>query len=110
MRNVKVFQMKENEIVDFLHKAKTGRLATINAEGFPVIIPVNFVYHNHRIYIHTAPVGEKVQNIFRNSQVGFEADQRIVTLPSYYFYDSNDPSEADSLYHSIVIKGYATLI
>lgn len=110
MKNVEAFQMNENEISIFLHKARTGRMATINTEGFPVIIPLNFVYLNNRIYLHTAPIGEKVQNILGNSHVGFEADQNIVTLPAYYFYDSNDPSEADTLYRSVVIKGYAKLI
>ena len=56
--------------------------------------------------MHSHPFGEKLDNIKRNSQVGFEVDQHICFLPSYYFHPT-DASQADTLYISIVIKGNA---
>jgi hypothetical protein len=41
--------------------------------------------------------------------VGFEADQHICFLPSYYFHPS-DASQADTLYISVVIKGKAEIV
>jgi uncharacterized protein len=59
--------------------------------------------------MHSHPFGEKIENIKRNSKVGFEVDQHICFLPSYYFHPT-DASQADTLYVSVVIKGNALLI
>ena len=61
------------------------------------------------IYMHSHPLGEKLDNIKRNSKVGFEVDQHICFLPSYYFHPA-DASQADTLYISIVIKGNALIV
>jgi uncharacterized protein len=41
--------------------------------------------------------------------VGFEVDQHICFLPSYYFHP-RDASQADTLYISVVIKGKAEIV
>lgn len=104
------FSMTETETAAFLHKMTTGRLATVNDEGYPVIIPLNFVFDSNVIYFHSAPFGEKLDHIEKRSQVGFEVDQTIATLPCYYFYGTKDPSETDTLYKSVVMKGTARRI
>jgi hypothetical protein len=59
--------------------------------------------------MHSHPFGEKLDNIRRNPNVGFEVDQHICFLPSYYFHPS-DASQADTLYISVVIKGKAEIV
>jgi nitroimidazol reductase NimA-like FMN-containing flavoprotein (pyridoxamine 5'-phosphate oxidase superfamily) len=59
--------------------------------------------------MHSHPVGEKLENIKRNSKVGFEVDSYVCFLPSYYFHPT-DASQADTLYVSVVIKGNAFLV
>jgi len=59
--------------------------------------------------MHSYPIGEKIQNIKRNSRVGFEVDSYVCFLPSYYFHPT-DASQADTLYISVVIKGTASVI
>ena len=59
--------------------------------------------------MHSHPFGEKLDNIRRNPQVGFEVDQHVCFLPSYYFHPS-DASQADTLYVSVVIKGRAEIV
>ena len=61
------------------------------------------------IYMHSHPIGEKLDNIERNSKVGFEVDRHVCFLPSYYFHPT-DASQADTLYISVVIKGNAMSI
>ena len=61
------------------------------------------------IYMHSHPFGEKIENIKRNSKVGFEVDSYVCFLPSYYFHPT-DASQADTLYISIVIKGNASIV
>jgi len=113
-------QSKEN-IISFLNNQAVGRFATIDINGFPQIIPMNFVYvqaekidNSHilkqdAIYMHSYKFGEKIDNIKRNSNTGFEVDQHLAFLPSYYFHPS-DASQADTLYKSVVIKGQSHII
>ena len=113
----------KKKIIEFLNKQPVGRIASIDANGYPQIIPMNFVYieannfdippfytqKSDGIYMHSHPFGEKLDNIRRNTKVGFEVDQHICFLPSYYFHPT-DASQADTLYISVVIKGRAIII
>jgi len=162
------FRIKNiNNIISLLNDTHVGRLATIDENGYPQVIPMNFVhltvtatatttkttnqdskyvdilngnkiYHqqkattkdiniknskfdsnttenayrqtyNHMIYMHSHHKGEKIENMLRNSKVGFEVDKEICFLPSYYFHPT-DASYADTLYTSIVVKGNASIV
>lgn len=99
----------KEKIVEFLNQQETGRICSIDKDGYPQIIPMNFVYAKDLIYMHSHPRGEKLENITRNSKVGFEVDQSLEFLPSY-FTSPTDASQADTLYISVVIKGDATIV
>ena len=103
-----VIKSKE-KIVNFLNEEKTGRIGSIDENGYPQIIPMNFVFTNNAIYMHSHIRGEKLDNIKRHSKVGFEVDKNLEFLPSYFF-DPEDASLADTLYISVVIKGDASMI
>lgn len=109
-------------MISFLNKERVGRVASIDEQGYPQIIPMNFVYVKYNlidtqsdnknigaIYMHSHPIGEKIENIKRNSRVGFEVDSYVCFLPSYYFHPT-DASQADTLYISVVIKGNAAIV
>ena len=98
-----------DKIREFLNKEHVGRIASIDDKGFPQIIPMNFVYLNDFIYMHSYHRGEKLENILRCSKVGFEVDRELEFLPSY-FEDPHDASLADTLYISVVIKGNGELV
>ena len=103
-------EIKSKErIIEFLNQQETGRVCSIDKDGFPQIIPMNFVYANDAIYMHSHPRGEKLENITKNPKVGFEVDQSLEFLPSY-FSSPTDASQADTLYISVVIKGNAILV
>ena len=97
------------KIKEFLKEEHVGRISSIDENGFPQIIPMNFVFLNDAIYIHSHVKGEKLDNISRNNKVGFEADRELEFLPSY-FEDPTDASLADTLYISVVIKGIASFV
>lgn len=99
----------KEKIVEFLNRQETGRICSIDKDGFPQIIPMNFVYADDAIYMHSHPKGEKLENITKNPKVGFEVDQSLEFLPSY-FTSPTDASQADTLYISVVIKGIASLV
>ena len=97
------------KIKEFLNNEHVGRIASIDKNGFPQVIPMNFVFLNDVIYMHSHTRGEKLDNIIRNCKVGFEADRELEFLPSY-FEDPNDASLADTLYISIVVKGVGSIV
>jgi len=97
------------KIKEFLNEEHVGRISSIDENGFPQIIPMNFVFLNDAIYIHSHVKGEKLDNISRNNKVGFEVDRELEFLPSY-FEDPQDASLADTLYISVVIKGIGSFV
>ena len=109
-RDHRKLQIKSKEkIIEFLSSQQTGRIASIDENGFPQIIPMNFVFINDVIYMHSHVRGEKLDNIRRNQKVGFEVDKNLEFLPSY-FTDPTYAEFADTLYISVVIKGNASIV
>ena len=123
MKLIKKLEIQSKQsIIDFLNNQEVGRLASIDMNGFPQVIPMNFVYvqaekfrdniysiKEDGIYMHSFRVGEKLDNIRRTPSTGFETDQHLAFLPSYYFHPY-DASQADTLYISVVIKGYSYIV
>ncbi len=110
MRLLGRLEIKSKEkIKEFLDAEHVGRIASIDETGYPQIIPMNFVFLNDAIYLHSHIRGEKLDNIKRNDKVGFEVDRELEFLPSY-FEDPKDASLADTLYISVVIKGSASIV
>ena len=95
----------QHTIAAILRKAPIGRMATINQKGIPVIKPVNFLYLDEKIYIHSSQKGEKVEDIRRGSPVCFEVDEPIA-----YRAASELGCKAGYYYRSIIIKGEASFV
>jgi len=110
MQLVGALEIKSYEkIKEFLNDEHVGRISSIDVNGFPQIIPMNFVFLNDAVYMHSHVKGEKLDNISNNDKVGFEADKELEFLPSY-FEDPHNAALADTLYISVVIKGVASFI
>jgi uncharacterized protein len=97
------------KIKEFLNQEHVGRVASIDENGYPQVIPMNFSFVNDAIYMHSFPRGEKLENIKRNFKVGFEVDRELEFLPSYFSHPTN-ASQADTLYISVVIKGESVFV
>jgi nitroimidazol reductase NimA-like FMN-containing flavoprotein (pyridoxamine 5'-phosphate oxidase superfamily) len=103
-------EIKSREkIVQFLNGEHVGRICSIDKDGYPQVIPMNFVFLNDAIYMHSHTRGEKIGNIQANSKVGFEVDRELEFLPSYFTHPTDAP-QADTLYISVVIKGTGTIV
>ncbi len=88
-----------------LEKSLVGRIATVNQKGFPVIKPVNFLYWDEKIYLHSSKKGEKIRDIRRGSPVCFEIDEPIA-----YISAKGSACKASYYYRSVIIKGKASLV
>lgn len=60
---------------EILKQAQICRLAMID-NGIPYNLPFNFGYHENCIYIHSAPVGKKIEILKINPLVCFEVEQK----------------------------------
>jgi len=99
-------ELKDGEtITAILEKSLVGRIATVNRRGIPVIKPVNFLYWNGKVYIHSSPKGEKVKDIRRGSPICFEVDEPIA-----YVTAGENACSANYYFRSIIIKGEAGLV
>ena len=97
------------EIERILGATTIGRIATEGTDGYPYITPVNFVYHKGNIYFHSAPEGEKLDNLSQNPNVCFEVD-----IPLAYIDSGFDPDrricQVHQFYHSVIIRGKASVV
>jgi nitroimidazol reductase NimA-like FMN-containing flavoprotein (pyridoxamine 5'-phosphate oxidase superfamily) len=99
-------ELKNRETIEaILKQAQVGRLATVNRRGVPVIKPVNFLYVDGRIYIHSSKKGEKIEDIRRGSPICFEVDEPIA-----YVAGKGSACTSDYYYRSIIINGKARLM
>ena len=97
----KWLSLEESEA--YLNQAFYGRLATA-VDNQPYIVPVNFVYHQSNIYIHSSPLGRKLMNIQQNPRVCFEVSQPIKLLTG------DKPCQFGVRYWSVLVFGQAKLI
>ncbi len=95
----------QETIEALLGHSPVGRMATVNRQGFPVIKPVNFLYRDGKIYIHSSRKGEKIRDIRRRSPVCFEIDDPIA-----YVATEGPACRASYYYRSIIAKGIAGLL
>ena len=97
------------EIQRILSLTNIGRLATIGQDGYPYIIPVNFVNLGENIYFHCAPKGEKLDNLLRDPRVCFEVD-----VPLSYIDIGLDPDRPicnlHQFYHCVIVRGSAAVV
>lgn len=90
------------EIDDVLTKAQVGRLAA-SMDNRPYVVPMNFVYHQGKIYFHSAPEGQMLSYLKANNQVCFEVDESEI-VPSI------EPCEFTSRYRSVIVFGKVRFI
>jgi hypothetical protein len=97
------------EIERIMALTTIGRLATIGADGYPYVTPVNFVFHEGNIYFHCAPKGEKLDNLLRDGRVCFEVDMPLAYI-GREFNPEGETCNLHQFYHCVIIRGTATVV
>ncbi len=92
-----------------LESCTIGRLATVGADGYPYITPVNYVFWNGRIYFHSALEGEKIDNMRRDDRVCFQVDIPLAYVDLGYRPEGG-PCRLHQLYQSVIIRGRARIV
>ena len=74
--------MTEAAAREFLGAQTEGRLATSDSAGQPYITPLNYLFRDGKIYLHSKLTGRKLENIAGNCRVCFEVStvEKIIPL------------------------------
>lgn len=94
----------QSEIESILKDGFVGSFATINDDGSPYVVTVNYIYYDGKIYFHCALKGKKLDNIFRDPRICFE----VHIIDSIFIAKKAD--ETSVRYRSVIINGHAKLI
>ncbi|MBM7615895.1 pyridoxamine 5'-phosphate oxidase family protein [Alkaliphilus hydrothermalis] len=88
------------ESKELLQRAGVGILSTVDEEGQPYGVPVNYVYEDDTIYFHCAVEGHKLINIKKNNRVCFTV------------YGENNvlAEKFTTTYESVVVFGRAKVV
>lgn len=90
-------------IDEFLREQEVGHLTTIDGEGWPHTVPVNFLWHGGAVFIHGGP-GVKIENLRANPKVAFAVTEALglVTVDL-----TGSPCQDTQLGRSVLIQGPA---
>lgn len=93
-------QLSDDQIAEVLERGKTGILAVIGDGGYPYTVPINYVYADGRIYMHSAMTGHKIDAL--------RADDRA----SFCVIDADDvvPADYSTNFRSVVAFGRAHIM
>ena len=95
--------LTHEDSIKYLNEAFYGHLATVH-NNQPYLVPVNYVYHQNHLYIHSALQGQKIANIRENSWVCFEISHPIQLLPG------KKPCLFGVHYWSVLVFGQANIL
>jgi hypothetical protein len=96
-------------MAEVLEAAEWGTLGLVSAEGRPVLVPLNFVWYQGRIYFHGSASGEKMDIIRNRGEATFLVVDAFSQIPSY----ATDPSgacAATQFYKSVILYGRVGLV
>ena len=56
-------QLSQEQAREIMERGRTGVLALLGDQGYPYALPINYVWHEGRIYFHCAREGHKLDAI-----------------------------------------------
>ncbi len=100
--------MSDEDSAALLRRALVGRIGTVDAEGTPYIVPLNFVFEgqSRRIHLHFAKQpGHLAANLKFSSKVCFEVDE-----PGPLIATGETACETSHAYESVICFGLAHVV
>ena len=93
-------ELSESESIDILKRGKVAVMAVAGDDGYPYAVPVNYVYEEGCIYVHSASEGHKIDALKREPKC------------SVCIVDKDDvvPEKFTSYFSSVIAFGEAEFI
>lgn len=76
--------MSEEEAIEILKNGSVGVLALLGDAGYPYSVPINYVYHEHKLYFHSAVAGHKIDAIQNYNKASFCVIAKDDIVPEKY--------------------------
>ena len=77
-------QLSESESIGILQKTTSGTLALLGDNGYPYAVPISYVYHEGKLYFHSALSGHKVDAIRQCDKASFCVIEQDDVQPKRY--------------------------
>jgi len=77
-------QLSESESIGILQKATSGTLALLGDNGYPYAVPISYIYHEGKLYFHSALSGHKVDAIRGCDKASFCVIEQDDVQPKKY--------------------------
>ena len=77
-------QLSEEESIGILQKATSGTLALLGDGGYPYAVPISYVYHDGKLYFHSAMEGHKADAIRKCDKASFCVIEKDDVQPEKY--------------------------
>lgn len=77
-------KMTEEEGIQILKDGTVGTLALLGDMGYPYSVPINYVYHDHKLYFHSALSGHKIDAIRNYDKASFSVIAKDDVIPERY--------------------------
>lgn len=77
-------ELSKSDCEAILYSGKDGVLALSGDDGYPYVVPLNYVYYNGCVYFHCALSGHKIDAIKNNDKASFcVIDKRDIIQEKY---------------------------
>ena len=77
-------ELAQKESIAILQKATSGTLALLGDNGYPYAVPISYVYHEGKLYFHSAVEGHKVDAIRQCDKASFCVIEQDEVHPEKY--------------------------
>lgn len=77
-------QLSEEESVGILQRATAGTLALLGDDDYPYAVPISYVYHEGKLFFHSALAGHKIDAIRKCDKASFCVIERDDIQPEKY--------------------------
>lgn len=79
--------LSEEDTAAVMERCTNGVLACLGDEDYPYAVPLSYVYHNGKIYFHSAKAGHKIDAIAKYPKVSFSVtDEDTIVSKEYTTY------------------------
>ncbi len=104
MRRTDYQETDERVLIEILNAAEFGHLGLAVADGYPRVVPLNFVYLDGAVQFHGALDGEKFAASVGGPGVTFSVEIAYCRIPSYWVA-RDYACPATTLYHAALLRG-----
>ena len=77
-------ELAQEESITILQKTTSGTLALLGGNGYPYAVPISYVYHEGKLYFHSAVEGHKVDAICQCDKASFCVIEQDEVHPEKY--------------------------